>query len=292
MRVAILGASGAIGQRLLPYLRSNGHDVVALTHMRTLEATLIGGGRSRPVDILELASLVGALDGCDAVINLATSIPNGHGRGNWRENDRIRIEGTENLLKAIRRQTKPCRLIQQSIAMLHQCRGLADEDCELTGSGILTSAVLMEAMVQDSGADWVLIRGGALYGEGTARDRSFFSRIRAGELAAPEESDRWISFIHIDDLARAFLHALNLPGHCAFIAADNAPTTYARMFRALAPQALPSTGVPMLQPLPSFRVSNQRLRATGWHPVRPSVLDPMDKDDHVLSLEWYLAPGE
>ncbi|MES2936695.1 MAG: NAD(P)-dependent oxidoreductase [Pseudomonadota bacterium] len=272
MRVGVLGAGGVIGRRLLPLLAAAGHEPVALA--RTVGA-LHGAAAVRRADILDAGALRQAVADLDAVVNLATSIPDGRGRGDWAQNDRIRIEGTENLARAIAAAGRPCRWVQQSVAMLHQGAVLAHEDCELSGQGVLTSAVLMEAMVQGSPLDWTLVRGGALYGADTARDAAFFGRIAAGTLRAPADAERWISFVHVDDLAAAFLQALALPPRRAYIAADDLPTTYARLFARL---GVPAQGVDaaVLQPLPSFRVSNRRLRGCGWVPQTVSVYDWVD----------------
>lgn len=268
MRIGIIGATGVIGRRLVRLLASDHHSVVSITRPGRQDPAF----ESRQADILDFPSLEAAFTGLDAVINLATSIPNGRGGGDWAQNDRIRIEGTENVLRAIRSNGGSCRWVQQSVAMLHQGKSLADENCDVTGQGVLTSAVLMEAIVQGSGLDWVLVRGGALYGPDTVRDAAFFQRIARGELRRPVEADRWISFVHADDLAGAFRCALNACGGRAYIAADDVPTTYARLFSAYERASSVSEGA-VLQPLPSFRVSNARLRGCGWLPRVSSIYE-------------------
>lgn len=276
MHIGVIGASGVVGRRLVPLLLAAGHSVVAI--VRAQAGTVPAGCAAKRADILDLSALKEAVTGLDALVNLATSIPDGRGRGDWAHNDRIRIEGTENVVRALEAARQPCRWVQQSVAMLHQGQSLADEDGELSGQGVLTSAVLMEAMVQGSQLDWALVRGGALYGADTARDADFFNRIATGALRPPVDAERWISFIHVDDLARAFLHALDLPAGHAYIAVDDTPTTYARLFSRLRPhrQAGEDAAAPALQPLPSFRVSNRRLRASGWTPRLASVHDWTD----------------
>ncbi|MBA3773238.1 MAG: NAD(P)-dependent oxidoreductase [Ramlibacter sp.] len=269
MRVGIIGATGVIGRRLVPLLASDDHSVVSIVRPGREDPAC----ESRQADILDFPSLEVAFAGLDAVINLATSIPNGRGGGDWAQNDRIRIKGTENVLRAIRSIGGSCRWVQQSVAMLHQGKSLADEDCEVTGQGVLTSAILMEAMVQGSGLDWALVRGGALYGPDTTRDVAFFQRIARGELRRPvEAADRWISFVHADDLAGAFRCALNAGGGRAYIAADDVPTTYARLFSAFEQAPSVAEGS-ILHPLPSFRVSNARLRGCGWIPRVSSIYE-------------------
>src|SRR5262249_54414546 len=94
---------------------------------------------------------------------------------------------------------------------------------------------------------------------------------------------RWISLIHIDDLVSAFAHAVTLPGRRAYIAADDSPTTYSRLFLQFArePEPAPRGGQPMTA-LPSFKVSNRRLRLHGWQPVHSDVFSAMQRTLHQI----------
>jgi nucleoside-diphosphate-sugar epimerase len=277
MKIGIVGASGVIGRRVLAPLLQQGHEVRCI--VRSAERSPIA---SLPLterltqahaDILEPDSLAPALQGLEVLINLATFIPNGKGRGDWALNDRIRTEGTRHVLDILQNQGKRCRLIQQSVAMLHQGNKPAIEDTELQGQGVLTSSLVMESAVQSSDLDWVLVRGAAVYGPDTARDIDYFGRIAFGKVQAPVHPQHWLSLIHITDLVQAFVHSVTLPGRQAYIAADDQPISYAELFshyRGMHMQA--SSDKPVLPALPSFRVSNQRLRNTGWSPRYPSVL--------------------
>ena len=267
MKIGIIGASGVVGRNLHPRLVAAGHEVRAFGHRRLRTS----GFPVEPLDILNIAALPAALDGLDVVFNLATSIPNGRGHGDWKVNDAIRTTGIDNLVTALLGQDRPVRLIQQSVAMLHQGKALSNEDSPLTGVHILASAVRMETTVQYGSVPWVIIRGGAVYGPGTARDAAFFARIAGGDFAAPEGATNWQSFIHIEDLAAAFAHAVTLPNGVALNAVDDVPVTAGALHSALAPAAI-KAGAPPMPALPSFRVTNARLRATGWTPAHPDVL--------------------
>lgn len=279
VNVGVIGASGVIGCRLVVRLQARG----------LLVRTIVRPGSDRPLpteiqdiavaDILDQSALEQALQGLDVVVNLATRIPSTG--GDWQQNDRIRTEGTRALLATLASQAKPPRLVQQSIAMLHQSSEWADEDGELCGQGVLGSALLMEAMVQTSALDWVLIRGGALYGPDTTRDIRYFEQIRGGAVGLPKESKRFISFVHVDDLAEAFAVALDVPARNAYIACDDRPLTYHELFTGLAATSTMQTStaaLPTLPTLPSFRTSNRRLRMQGWKLAYPDVLAQMQSE--------------
>ena len=273
MKIGIVGATGVIGRRLIAPLLQLGYEVRCVA--RNTIASLPKNERLTQVhaDILHPDSLEQALQGLEVVINLATFIPNGKGRGDWALNDRIRTEGTRHVLDILQSQGGRCRLVQQSVAMLHQGNKPATESAELKGHGVLTSALVMEAAVQSSDLDWVMVRGAAVYGPETTRDISYFSRIALGEVQTPAHPQHWLSLIHIDDLVQAFVHAATLPGRQAYIAADDNPITYADLFANYRGEQAPaSCDKPLLAALPSFRVSNQSLRQTGWSPRYPTVL--------------------
>ena len=143
MRVAVLGASGVAGRAFVPKALGHGHRLET--------------GR---VDIFDVDGLAAALRGCDAAVNLVTSIPRPGGRGDWSANDRIRRQGTAVVIEACRRAAV-ATLVQQSIAMLH-C--VADdrpqtEDDPVMGYGTLESAIEMESLVRQAPLDGRLVRG-------------------------------------------------------------------------------------------------------------------------------------
>ncbi|TMC46400.1 MAG: NAD(P)-dependent oxidoreductase, partial [Chloroflexi bacterium] len=118
MRILLAGASGVIGTPLVMRLHAAGHDVLALhrapegaARMRAMGATPIR------VDVLDRRALLQALDGVavDAVISELTALkkpPITHGR--MKVTDRLRTEGTANLLAAAR-ATGAHRFLTQSM---------------------------------------------------------------------------------------------------------------------------------------------------------------------------------
>lgn len=272
--VGVVGATGVLGRHVLPRLIEHGFRVRAVS--RQLHATRWLHGLGVQVfrgDILRASSLLPALDGCDSVLHLATAIPRAGTPGDWRLNDRIRREGTSNLLHACR-QTGATHYVQQSIAML-LARGddlWTDEDGTLNPTRSTASALDMEAMVRNSGLEWCILRGGMFYGPGTRSDQ-WRQQAHNGNLRLPGNGGDYISLIHVADMAAAIvLAAVRCIRHAVFCVVDDEPVTYLDLFNYLSAttgETRPVPGGPPLQP--SFRVSNKRFRqAHTWRPIYPT----------------------
>src|SRR5690349_20522426 len=105
MHVLVIGASGVIGRAVIPQLIAAGHRVTGLA--RTPEKLLLVeglGAASVRGDILDLGGLRQLLfdHRPEVVVNLATAIPLRLkiDPDDWQANDRIRMTGTANLLRA------------------------------------------------------------------------------------------------------------------------------------------------------------------------------------------------
>lgn len=256
MRVAVLGASGAAGRAFVA--RAAGRHVLA----------------SARADVFDRGALVALLRGCDAVVQLATSIPRPGGRGDWRVNDRIRREGTANVLAACR-EAGVERVVQQSIAMLH-CA--ADdrpqtEDDPIEGYGVLASAADMEALVEAAPLDWRIVRGGLLYGPGTLSEEQWRGDVRSESFRVPGDGAGWISPLHVEDYAEALVAVLERgEPRRAYIACDDVPLRVGELYARVAARAgVPPPAAGGAPRLRSFRVSNARLRGLGWRPAHAAT---------------------
>ncbi len=80
MKIAVTGATGYIGGRLVPQLLEEGHEVVCLVrNPAKLDADVWRGSvEVRRADVLEPESLEAALDGCDAAYYLVHSMGGGN----------------------------------------------------------------------------------------------------------------------------------------------------------------------------------------------------------------------
>jgi uncharacterized protein YbjT (DUF2867 family) len=175
MRIFLAGASGVIGVRLVPLLVRAGHVVAGMTRSQQ-KASGLGSLGAEPVvcDVFQHDALIAAVTGFqpDAIMDQLTDLPDEAAEiTRFRaRNDRMRVEGTENLLAAAA-AADVHRIVSQSIAWRHpddQARA-AVEDHE--------RAVLS--------ADGVVVRYGQLYGPDTfyPDEAPPPPRIRADEAA-------------------------------------------------------------------------------------------------------------
>ena len=102
--VFVTGATGVLGRATIPQLLASGYTVRALARSEENDAAIRALG-AEPVraDLFDPDWLREAVAGADAVLHLATRIPPSSDmrrRSAWAENDRIRAEGTKNLVDA------------------------------------------------------------------------------------------------------------------------------------------------------------------------------------------------
>jgi nucleoside-diphosphate-sugar epimerase len=157
LRVFLAGASGVIGQRLVPLLVRAGHVVGGMTRSPD-KARLVGVLGAEPIlcDVFDQEALMQATSdfGPDVILNQLTDLPDDVAKLGAHEhlNARIRTEGTQNLIKAARRAGSP-KIVAQSVAWLLPPGPEAEAVAELE------RAVLAER--------GVVLRYGQLYGPGT-----------------------------------------------------------------------------------------------------------------------------
>ena len=286
MQIAVIGASGVLGRYLVPRLLERGHTVVAVARdpSRLVFPEAAGLRRIR-ADILEPQMLGAAVAGCDAAVHIATRVPRPGAPAQWDVNDRIRREGTANLIAACKAHGVP-RYVQQAIAMIVPSPDGAwvNEESPIE-AGDLQSAVDMEALVQSGGLDWRILRGGLFYGTGTGAEESWRRLARAGELLIPGDGSDYLSFIHVADYAMAMVLAIEAAeGRFIVNAVDDEPVTCGQFLRDV---ALASGGTPPAlggpERLESFRASNARIKGKlNWRPfftsyrsgVLPALANP------------------
>jgi nucleoside-diphosphate-sugar epimerase len=196
VRIFIAGASGVIGTRLVPLLIADGHAVAGMTRSAG-KAGLLAGLGAQPVvcDVFDADALTQAVAafGPQVVFHQLTDLPDNAGEvaASGDRNDRIRTEGTGNLLAAAAAAAAE-RVIAQSISW------------ELPSASRRAVTAAHERAVLQAGG--VVIRYGRLYGPGTYYP------------GAPPEPPR----IHVDDAARQTLPTLQAPPGVTIVADDRA----------------------------------------------------------------------
>jgi nucleoside-diphosphate-sugar epimerase len=233
MRVFVVGASGAIGTRLIPQLINRGHEVIGTSRSPDKAERLRALG-AEPVllDALDTAAVREAVAAAepDAIVHQATALANARFSRNFdrsfAETNRLRTEGTDNLLAAAR-DAGVARFVAQSFASMRYARDggpVKTEDDPLDpnppASARETHAAMryLDQAVTDAGG--IALRYGGFYG--AANDR-LVEPVRKRQFPIVADGGGVFSFIHLDDGAAATVLALGHDGPAIYNIVDDEP---------------------------------------------------------------------
>ena len=209
MKVLISGATGLIGSALIPELESGGHQTTRLTRSPGSSDDVGWDPSSGTID-------ASRLEGHDAVVHLAgESI----GEGRWTPEKKRRIlesrrEGTRLLAEAIAGLPEPPRvLVSASAVGYYGDRGdeLLREDSEPGWDFLAEVCRAWEAAAdpaREAGIRVVHPRNGIVLsteGGALARTLPIFKLGGGGRIGSGRQ---WWSWVAIDDVAGAYVHAL------------------------------------------------------------------------------------
>jgi nucleoside-diphosphate-sugar epimerase len=303
MRILVAGATGAVGQRLLPMLIDDDHEVVALTRTPAKADGLRALGALPVVaDALDREAILGAVLGAEpeVIVHQMTALA---GTTNVKHFDRVfavtnrlRTEGTRHLLEAAR-AAGTRRVIAQSYTgwpFAPEGSAVKDEDAPLDPSppreqrASLAAIVECETLVRAE-AEGVVLRYGGFYGPGTSlgRDGDITKMVRKRGFPVIGDGGGLWSFTHIDDAAGGVVAALDGPaGTYAIVDDDPAPVrewlpALAEAIGAKPPRRVPvwlgriaGGEVAVAMSTRSRGASNARAkRVLGWEPRWPSWRD-------------------
>jgi nucleoside-diphosphate-sugar epimerase len=294
MRVFLAGATGVIGRPLVPRLLEAGHEVTAMTRSVVRADDLEAAGADPVVcDVLDADGVRAAVAAAspDAVIHQLTSLP---ARMDWSvpavfdENNRVRIEGTRNLVDAAL-AAGVRRMVAQSIAFVYAPAGdwVKEEDAPLftdapPPSGASVAAVA-ELERQVTGIDGLVLRYGLLYGRGTfyGRRGSTAADILAGERPLVEGAPGLYSFLQAADAAAAAVAALERGAPGIYNIVDDEPAPQPEWLPVLAQALGADPPAPAQTPPPPYALemtlrgaSNAKAkRELGWRPRYASWRD-------------------
>ncbi|GAA3578446.1 hypothetical protein GCM10022197_39830 [Microlunatus spumicola] len=260
--VLLTGATGLVGSRLLPRLVDEGHDVRALVRG---EAALPPGATAVRGDLADPASLRVAVEGVDVVVHLAAFFRTGDEKAIWRAN----LDGTRNLLDAVREHAPQARFVMTSTGNVYdadQARpGRESDPCTPTAA-YPASKLAAELLVRESGLTWSILRLPFVYGEGDGHLASMPPLVARFGLHPAHT----YSVAHHRDVAAVVRLALagTLDGRVVNVA-DDAPVTVLEMAR-LAGVELGATAEPLVDPW-SGRMDPTLLRDLGFRPEVASV---------------------
>ena len=185
LNLAITGATGFVGARLVDAARAGGHQIRALTRrpqQRRDGVTWIDGALDRP-DSLDLL-----VEGSDAVIHVA-GVVNAPDEAGFEAGN---VLGTGAILAAAEKAGTP-RFVHVS--------SLAAREPRLSLYG--ASKARSEALVEASVLSTAIVRPPAIYGPGDRELLEMFKMASRGFVLLPPPGR--LSLLHVDDLARLLL---------------------------------------------------------------------------------------
>ena len=289
--IFVTGATGVIGRRVLPLLTAAGHVVTAVGRSTEKRAAIERAG-ARPValDLFDAPRVREAIAGHEVIVNLATHIPptsRAFLPGAWRENDRLRREGSRILADAAIAGGAR-RFVQESFAPMYADRGeeWIDERSRLEPARYNRSTIDAEISADrasQAGLAGVVLRFGMFYGPDSSQLRDMIRIVRGGWSPLPGSPETFVSPVSHDDAATAVVAALGVPAG-VYNVTDDEPVRRREFLDVLAhaigvppprfaPAWLARLGGSLGELLSrSLRVSNRKLReASGWAPAYPSV---------------------
>ena len=302
MKVFVAGATGAIGQQLVPRLVAAGHEVHAMTRTESKQAGLYDLGAVPVVaDALDPEQVADAVAKAqpEVIIHELTAIPDTldlrHFDRSFALTNRLRTAGTDNLLSA-GQAVGVKRFIAQSFFSAYARTGnwVKTEDDPLDPKpakaqrGVVAAIKYTERAVLD--AQWtegIVLRYGGFYGPGTSIEPGSdqVEAIRKRKFPLVGASQGVWSFIHIADAADATVAALDHGSRGVYNITDDEPARVADWLPALAQEigAKPPMRVPrfvarmMAGELAVVMMTELRgasnakaKRELGWQPAHPS----------------------
>ena len=290
MRIFVTGATGVIGRRAVPQMIAAGHRVTAAgRNVERLAGLQRAGATVVSVDLFDPPALERALEGHDAVVNLATHMPSSSFKmmlpGSFRENDRVRREGSANLVNA-GLAAGVTRFIQESFAPVYADGGARwlDETAPVRPASYNRTVLDAERSADRftaSGGVGVVLRFALFYGADSRLLPDMLGMLRKGIAPLPGAADAYASSISHDDAARAVITALAVPAGAYNVCDEPVQrreylSAMARAFGTRTPRPMPRwvarlMGSPGELLSRSQRMSNRKLRAFGWTPLYPSV---------------------
>jgi nucleoside-diphosphate-sugar epimerase len=301
MRVFVAGATGAVGQQLVPALVSSGHQVTATTRSPAKLAGLRSAG-AEPVlvdglDAMAVGEAVARAEP-EVVIHEMTAIPDSidvrHFDRTFAATNVLRTRGIDHLLAAAA-AAGARRVLAQSFAGWPYSRSggpVKSEEDELDPQppaaqrGTLAAIRYLEHAVLSAPLEGVVLRYGSLYGPGASDET--VSLIRRRQFPVIGTGAGIWSFLHVADAAAATVAATDHGAPGIYNVADDEPSAVsywlpevARIISAKPPRHIPlwlgklavgEVGASMMTRIRG--ASNAKARQElGWQPTWASWRD-------------------
>lgn len=270
----LLCGHGYLGRAISRDFLSTGWKVTALSRTSSnRNASQEGGIEEIQCDLTSPSQVAALRVAPDLVIHCASS-----GRGGAEAYRSIYLDGCRHLLD---RFSGAPLLFTSSTSVYAQTDGSWVTEESTAEPERETGKILRETEELVLSRMGIVVRLAGLYGPGRS---VLLKRFLAGEAVIEEDGRRFLNQIHRDDAASAILHlaGLNSPNHRLFNLSDSQPLSqiecYGHLARRFA-RPLPPSGPRDRDRKRGWthkRVSNERLRTTGWQPHYPCFFDAVD----------------
>jgi uncharacterized protein (TIGR01777 family) len=223
MRIAITGATGFVGSRLVERLQADGHQVVVFSRNSDHARRVFPQSAFPNLEVVaytptEAGNWQGAIAGCDGVVNLAGE-PISERWTSEHKNSILtsRKLGTQKLVEAISQANpKPQVLVSASAIGYYGTSETATFDESSTPGNDFLAEVCREweaeaEKVKAAGVRLVILRVGIVLGMGGAIAKMItpFKLFAGGPIGSGRQ---WFSWIHREDLVGLILQALTQTG--------------------------------------------------------------------------------
>ena len=233
MRVMVIGATGAIGTRLVPRLCEAGHEVIGTSRSADRAAGLrVLGARPVVLDVLDAGAVRAAVAAAqpDAIVYQATALAGVRILRSldraFAATNRVRTEGVDNVLAAAN-EAGVRRLVAQSFAPYRYARDggwvktEADQlEAAPPASARQTFAAMQHLEQAVTAAGGIALRYGGFYGPG---DEGLVRPVRKRQTPLVGDGAGVMSFVHLDDAAEATVLALDHEGPAIYSIVDDEP---------------------------------------------------------------------
>ena len=269
MTILITGATGLVGERLVPRLVEAG---LACRVVLRAGRTCPPGTMAVTGDMLDPSTLSEPVRGITAVIHLAAVFRSPDTDLIWRSN----LEGTRHLIAAVQAHAPGARFILASTSNVYDrdaTRPSRETDSVAPSQAYPASKVAAEKLLRESGLNATILRLPFVYGDGDGHLQMLPKHMAAFGFHPAHR----MSTIHHRDVATAMLMALDgaFDGRIVNLS-DEAPTTVYEL-AAIVGQPMEPSAEPMQYPW-QLHVDGSLARRLGFRPTVRTVHQAVQED--------------